>query len=601
LNGGTASGASHGRMRLLVRLARQVRAHWPFVAAIVVLDLLAMPVALLMPVPLKIAVDSVIGAGPLPAWVVSSWGGARWSTPEAVLALAVGMVLAVALVGQGQRFATWWLQAWTGERIVLGFRAELFRQVQRLSLAYHDARGTADSIYRIQYDAPAIQWIAVYGIAPFVTSILTLLGMIAVMWAIDASLAAIALVVVPILFFMTHRFARRLLQDWHQVKEYESSAASVVQEVLGALRVVKAFGQERREEERFVERAGREVRANVRVVRAQGIFYAGIGLVLAAGSAAALFVGVRHVQSGILTVGDLTLVIAYLAQLYHPLETLSTKVTELQKSFASAERAFALLDHAVDVADRPEAKPLERARGEIEFRNVSFGYDGKPPVIEAVSLHVDAGTRIGIVGKTGAGKTTLVNLVVRFYDPSEGAIFLDGIDLRDLRLADLRRQYAIVLQEPVLFSATIAENIGYGRADASEDEIVAAAKAANAHDFIMQLPDGYATHVGERGMMLSGGERQRVSLARAFLKDAPVLILDEPTSAVDTRTEEAIVDALQRLMRGRTTLIIAHRLSTLRHCDRVYAVEGGRLVPYAGAVSLPMLASDTPPVGAVSA
>ena len=575
----TATGVSGRRLRLMLRLARQVRAHWPFVAAIVIIDLVAIPVALLTPLPLKIAVDSVVGSDPLPRWLAGFIPSGSLSTTGAMLVFAAVMVLAVAIVGQAQRVAAWLLQSWTGERIVLDFRAELFRQVQRLSLAYHDARGTADSIFRIQYDAPAIQWIAVYGIAPFATAFLTLAGMIVIMGNMDPALAGVALAVVPILFVMTHRFSKRVLEDWHKVKELESSAATVIQEVLGALRVVKAFGQERREEERFVERAGREVRANVRVVRAQSVFYAGIALVLAAGTASALYLGVRHVQSGKLTVGDLTLVMAYLAQLYHPLEALSTKLTELQRSFASAERAFALLDHTVDVADRPGAPSRPRAAGDVRFANVSFAYDPKQVILGGVALHVTPGTRVGIVGKTGAGKTTLVNLIVRFFDPIEGAIFLDDVDLRDWRLADLRQQFAIVLQEPVLFSSTIAENIAYGRPEATEAEITAAATAANAHEFIAALADGYATQVGERGMMLSGGERQRIALARAFLKDAPVLILDEPTSAVDIKTEEAIVDALERLMKGRTTFIIAHRLSTLRHCDRVFAVEGGTLVP----------------------
>ena len=584
----------HRRFHLFARLAGQVRAHWWRLAAIVALDLVAMPVALLMPLPLKIAVDSVIGHDPLPGWLGGWLPSGVTAGTATLLAFAAALVLFVALVGQAQRFAGWYLQAWTGERIVLDFRAELFRQVQRVSLAYHDARGTADSIFRIQYDAPAVQWIAVYGIAPFVTSLLTLVGMIAVMGRIDTALAMIALTVVPILFYLTHVFGRRLVNDWHKAKEFESSAASVIQEVLGALRVVKAFGQEGREEQRFIERAGHEVRANVRIVRAQASFQAAIAIVLAAGSAATLYVGVRHVQGGTLSVGDLTLVMAYLAQLYHPLEILSNKITDLQRSIASAERAFALLDQTVDVVDRPGALPRAAARGDVAFEHVGFSYDGVRHVLRGLNLDVKAGTRIGIVGRTGSGKTTLVNLAVRFFDPTEGVIRLDGVDLRDWRLADLRSQFAIVLQDPVLFSATIAENIGYGKAGASEADIIAAATAANAHDFISALPDAYATEVGERGMMLSGGERQRISLARAFLKDAPLLILDEPTSAVDTRTEAVIVEALERLMKGRTTFIIAHRLSTLSHCDVIYNVEEGRLVPFTGALAEALRAAAPP-------
>jgi ATP-binding cassette subfamily B protein len=285
------------------------------------------------------------------------------------------------------------------------------------------------------------------------------------------------------------------------------------------------------------------------------------------------------------------MVMAYLAQLYAPLEMLTSKVSEMVSALASCERAFALLDEQVDVKDRPDAKPLARARGELELRDVHFAYPGGNEVLKGASMHVSAGTRVGIVGRTGAGKTTLMNLLTRFQDPSAGALRLDGVDLRDWKLADLRRQFAIVLQEPVLFSTTIGENIAYGRPEATPAEIEAAARAANAHDFIAALPEGYATQVGERGMMLSGGQRQRIALARAFLKDAPILILDEPTSSVDVKTEAAIIDAMERLMAGRTTFIVAHRLATLAHCDAIYAVDDGRLVPASAEACGPLLAN----------
>ncbi|MBA3746403.1 MAG: ABC transporter ATP-binding protein, partial [Solirubrobacterales bacterium] len=270
---------------------------------------------------------------------------------------------------------------------------------------------------------------------------------------------------------------------------------------------------------------------------------------------------------------------SYLVQLYEPLKQMSKKIADLQGSFASAERAFAVLDEPTDVIERPAARRLSRAHGAISFDDVSFAYAGeRRNVLERVSFDVAAGTTLGITGTTGAGKTTLVSLLMRFYDPSQGAITLDGRDLRDYRLADLRDQFAIVLQEPVLFSTNLAENIAYARPGASDAEIIAAARAANAHDFICALPQGYETQVGERGMKLSGGERQRIALARAFLKDAPILILDEPTSSVDIRTETAIMDSMMRLIEGRTAFMIAHRLSTLDHCDERIEVEHGRLV-----------------------
>src|SRR5262249_33083542 len=299
----------------------------------------------------------------------------------------------------------------------------------------------------------------------------------------------------------------------------------------------------------------------------EGAFAALIALTFAVGMAAVLFIGVRHVQAGTLTLGELLLVVTYLVQVYAPLETIGKKVGDLQASLVSAERAFAVLDEGPEVDERPGAQPLGRVSGAVAFRDVSFAYAEDRPVLHGVSFEAPPGTRVGIAGTTGAGKTTLVSLLTRLYDPSDGRITLDGTDLRDCRLADLRNQFAVVLQEPVLFSASIAENIAYARPGATLDEIVAAAKAANVHDVIARLPRGYDTQVGERGMQLSGGERQRISLARAFLKDAPLLILDEPTSSVDTATEAVIMEALGRLMRGRTTFIIAHRTATLEGCD----------------------------------
>jgi len=279
-----------------------------------------------------------------------------------------------------------------------------------------------------------------------------------------------------------------------------------------------------------------------------------------------------------MTLGDLILVMGYLSQLYQPLKTMAKKAGTLQAHLASAERVFALLDEPLEAPERPNARPLRRARGAVEFRGVSFAYEPDRPVVHDVSFAVEPGTTVGIAGVTGAGKSTLMGLLTRFYDPVAGEIVLDGVDLRDFRLADLRRQFGIVLQEPVLFSTSIGENIAYGGPGARGEEIEAAAKAANVHDFIAGLPEGYDTEVGERGVRLSGGERQRISLARAFLKDAAILILDEPTSSVDTRTEAEIIDAMQRLMADRTSFMIAHRLSTLEICDARIEVEGGRVV-----------------------
>src|SRR3989441_948848 len=320
------------------------------------------------------------------------------------------------------------------------------------------------------------------------------------------------------------------------------------------------------------------MRARMRLAGLEGSYHVRVGLTTAAGTAAVLLIGVSHVRSGLLTLGELLMVMGYLNQLYQPLKTISQKAATLQLHLASAERAFALLDEPSDVGERPEAQPLARARGAVAFRNVSFAYGPERPVLHEISFDIEPGTRLGIVGASGAGKSTLISLLTRFYDPSQGQILLDGVDLRDFRLEDLRRQFALVPQDPVLFATSIAENIAYARPGASQAERIAAAQAANAHEFIIRLPQGYDTQVGERGVQLSGGQRQRIAIARAFLKDSPVLILDEPTSSVDMETEAVIVEALERLQQGRTVIIISHRPTTLAGCSALLMIEQGRVV-----------------------
>jgi ATP-binding cassette subfamily B protein len=552
---------------------------------ILLLELLAIPLALLVPVPLKIAVDSAVGAEPLPsviAWMVPM---KYTDSPAAILVTAALLILFIAFLTQAQSVVKWLLQTFVGEKLVMNFRAELLRHSQRLSLAYHDLKGTSDAIYRIQYDASSIQWILINGITPFITASLTVVGMIYVTARIDRTLAIIALTVAPILFLLVHIYRGRLRNQWKEVKILETNALSVVQEVLGSLRVVKAFAQEEREQRRFLTHAYKGIWARIRVVLSESGFGLFVGLTTAAGTAAVLFIGIRHVQSEVLTLGDLIIVMAYLAQLYHPLQTIGKQVASLQGSLASAERALTLLDESPGVSEKPNARSIDRATGSVNFSAVSFGYTTKEMVLHNLSFDIPAGVRVGIAGRTGAGKTTIMSLLTRFYDPSSGTIYLDNTDIREYKLKDLRRQFAIVLQEPVLLSTSIAENIAYARPDATEREIIEAARAANAHEFITGLTEGYNTLVGERGLRLSGGERQRIALARAFLRDAPVLILDEPTSSVDIHTEQIIIEAMDRLMRNRTTFIIAHRLNTLMNCDMLLVINEGKLITVTSEVS----------------
>jgi len=525
---------------------------------------------------LKLVVDSVIGSLPLPGWLQPLVPSAVEASGRGTLLVALTLLVLIAVLLQVRGLLSRLLETYTGERLVVSFRAHLLERVQRLSLSYHDRRGTSDSTYRIQYDAPAIQWVAVQGLTPFITSGITLIGMVWVTARIDLQLALVALMVVPLLWVATQFFRGRIRRNWSVLKEIESSAMRVLQETLSLLRVVKAFGQEERERDRFIRHSQRSVRSRVGLAAMSGTYDLSVGSILALGTASALFIGVSHVQAGVLTLGNLLLVMAYLAQLYTPLQTISQKLADMESSLESAGRAYAILDHTPDVAERPNARGIERAVGRVAFEDVSFAYPGGARVLHHISFEIPPGSRVGIVGATGAGKSTLVNLLTRFYDPDEGRVLLDGVDLKDYRVADLRRQFAMVLQESVLFSATLAENIAYGRPGASEARIVEAARAAHAHDFITSLPDGYDTVVGERGMTLSGGERQRIALARAFLRDAPILILDEPTSSVDVETESLIIQAMGQLMRGRTSFIITHRFSALRHCNMRLLLHDGR-------------------------
>ena len=563
---------------LLKRIVREARPSWPHIAATFLVSLVGVPLALLTPVPLKIVVDSVVGSRPVPGILDALLPAAATRSDSAVLAVAVVLFVLVAFLQQLQLLAFMLLTTLTGQRLVLGFRSRLFAHAQRVSLAYHDSKGSMDTTYRVQYDAPCIRYVAVDALIPLATSVLTVAAMVYITGLIDLKLALVALAVSPILFLVVRAYRPRLRSQWQESKELESSSMSVVQEALGALRVVKAFGLERLEQERYLDFSRAGMRAQMRAMLTQGTFVLIVGLTIAVGTATVLFMGVRDVQAGTLTLGELILVLAYLTQLYGPLRTISNKVGDLQASLASAERVFSVLDEAPDLAERPVGRRLRRATGAIVFDTVSFGYEDDNLVLKDISFDVAPGSSLGIAGMTGAGKTTLVSLVTRFYDPVAGKILLDGLDLREYRLADLRRQFAIVLQEPVLFAMTVAENIACGKPGATDADIQAAAMAADAHNFIVALPEGYDTHVGERGMRLSGGERQRIALARAFIKDAPALILDEPTSSVDVKTEASIMDAMERLMVGRTTFLVAHRLGTLDYCDERVEIADGRIV-----------------------
>jgi len=538
------------------------------------LSLLSLPLTLLYPLPLKIAVDNVLGRQPLTPWLSVLLPQSR----AGELGFAIAVLLGIAVLVNVRALASWWLQTYTGEKLVWDFRAELLNHVQRLPLSFHDRYGASDSVYRIQHDAPSIQYVTIQGLVPLFAAFVTLGGMIFVTASMDASLALVAIAVTPILFVLSLVCSRQVKQRSQEIKLLDSSAMSIIQEVMGSIRLIKAFGQESREHERFVRQSSARMTGQVKLAIRQSVFNLLIGLTIAAGSAMVLGIGVHHVRAGKLSVGSLLMVMAYIAQMYQPLQLLSTKTMDLQAWLVSLDRAFTLLEQTPEIAESPKARPVTRATGGFEFRNVSFAYDQGPRGLQNVSFKVPAGARVGIVGSTGAGKTTLLNLLMRFYDPTEGSVLLDGVDLREYRISDLRRQFSVVLQEPVVFAASVAENIAYGKPNAADSEIVAAATAASSHEFILKMKAGYETRIGEQGAGLSGGEKQRISLARAFLRNSPILILDEPTSSVDLRTEAAIMDATEQLMQNRTTFMIAHRLNTLKSCDMILVLDQGRLV-----------------------
>jgi len=528
--------------------------------------------ALLQPWPLKLVIDSVLGGEPPPAPLTMP---SRTALLGVLVAAMVGLqilVSALAMLGTN-------LVIRAALRMVFRLRCMLFEHLQKLSLAFHDTTRVGDSLYRVAWDTYAVQTLLNNAIVPATTATLTLVGIAIVMGLRDWRVTVAALAIAIPLVMLIRRLDRPMTRYSLRVHERESDVSSRVQETLTAIRAVQAFAREPLERERFERQAAASLHANLHLTLLQTGSQMVVSLLMAIGTAAVTWLAARRALDGILTPGDVVLLAAYLVMLYKPLETLAYTAVAVQGAAAGARRVLALLDVQPDVTDAPDAVPLPgRPLGALAFERVTFAYGSGEPALREVSLAVRPGEVVALVGASGAGKTTLASMLVRFYDPQAGRITLDGRDLRGLTLRSLRENIAVVLQDPIVFGASIRENIAYGRPDASDEAVERAARDANAHDFIAALPQGYETVVGERGVTLSGGQRQRLAIARAFVKDAPLLILDEPTSALDADNERAILDALVRLMKGRTTVIIAHRLSTVRHADRIVVLEGGVVV-----------------------
>lgn len=565
--------------KLFARILQQVQPYRFKIISYFLLSLLATPLALLTPIPMKIVVDNVIGGQELPYWIDAVIPNFMEQPASSLLLTAIGLFLLITLLSALQRlYCENILLTKITQEILMDFRGRLLKHAQKLSIGFHDSKGSAHSSYRIQYDASAVQNIIFSTIIPSISAVVTFFSMLYIMLALDTSLALVALVVAPFVFLLTNYYRKPLRRAWKQYKRLDYTSISVINEVLNMIRVIKIFGREEHEGSRFFEEATKANRSRIRVEWLQAGMTLLMTLITAGGTVLVLYMGTLHVIDGQLSLGNLLVIISYLSQLYEPFKTIGRKFAGMQSYLASAERAFSLLDQPEEVPEVPGALQIDQARGDVVFENVSFAYNQRQEVLHDISFEVKSGMRVGIAGKTGAGKSTLISLLFRFYDPSSGRIILDGRDLRDYQLHELRKQFSIVLQDSFLFSGTIRENIAYGALNCSEEEIIRAAKVANADEFIRKLPDGYLTKVGEKGMQLSGGERQRIALARAFIANAPIMVFDEPTSSIDTKTEAAIVESMEKVMKGRTTFIIAHRLSTLESCDLLLIIDQGRII-----------------------
>jgi ATP-binding cassette, subfamily B, bacterial len=546
------------------------------VVLLVFLVLSQIALSALQPWPLKFVIDLLGGhelPEPLRHWTVAATGG------SAVSILVLFVVAGVALEITNQFFAAFGTQVQvdTGQRMVYDLRYRLFAHLESLGLHHHITSNTGDAVYRVDVDAYAIENLATGGVFPLLTSTATLLVMFVVLVRLDVTVALLSLTVVPFLFLSLRYYATTLSVEEERVKEKESHLIQLLYETFSAIRLVKSFAREPFEAARYAKAGDATMRARIAVTWQQALFGATVGTITIAGTGLVLIVSGMHVLSGQMMVGSIYVVISYLGAVYGPLSAIAHTTGQLQGAVAGARRVRAMLALTPETVDAPGAIPATGIKGEVRFDNVSFAYPDGTAVLHDISFEARPGQMMALVGLTGAGKTTLVSLIPRFYDAITGRVLVDGLDVRRYQIRSLRERIAIVPQDAVLFSGTIADNLRYGRLDATHGEIEEAARAAHAHEFVSHLPKKYETPIAEAGWSLSGGERQRLSVARAILKDAPILILDEPTSSLDAISEEIVFAALRKLRAGRTTIVIAHRLSTVRDADAILVLDGGRI------------------------
>ena len=565
-----------------IRLSRYAIPQSKGLALLAALMLAAIGIDLLKPWPMKFIVDNVLRGAPLPAtagWMAQLPGG---GTPSALLAWLALATLLIFLAAQGLRMLQNYVQTGVGGKMLYHLGADLFEHLQRLSLSFHARHKSGDLIRRVTNDCTCVRELVLWVFLLAATSLISLVSMLAIMWSLDRQLAMVALLVIPPLGILIRAFAQPMAQLTYEQQQREGEMMALVEQTLTALPMVQAFAREKHEDKRFRAVSQHTVAAFLRAMVSQLKFKIGTSSITAVGTAAIMVLGGLRVLEGGLSLGGLLVFLSYLSALYAPMETLAYLASGFAGAAAGARRVLEVLDSDEEVRDTPGAGPLPPCpapRGaHIRLEQVHFGYLPGKPVLQGVTLEALPGQRVALVGPTGAGKSTLIGLIPRFFDPWEGRVLFNGADLQQVRLDALRAQVSLVLQDPFLLPLTIAENIAYGRPGAPRAEVEAAAVTARADEFIRRLPQGYDTVIGERGTTLSGGEKQRLSVARALLKDAPVLILDEPTSALDAETEFLLMEGLDRLMQGRTTFIIAHRLATIRRADRILFLQDGRLI-----------------------
>jgi ATP-binding cassette, subfamily B, bacterial len=556
---------------MVMKLLPYLKAHRGRIAWALLQVLLIAAFELLKPWPLQIVIDNALGGKPFPIAALSS-------SPVKLLLLAcVGMVV----VHFGAGVLTL-LHNYTairiGQDMVNDLRGALYAHLQRLSLAFHSQQRVGDLLYRITADSFAVQTMIMNGALPILSALVLLAGMLVVLFPLDPALTVLALTVVPVLFALIALFNRKIVEIAGDVRATESRVYSLVQWAMSSIKLVQAFTKEEEEHRRFMGASRESLQATLRLYSWQTLYSGTVNLVIAAGTAIVVFAGAQAVISGKLSVGQLIVFISYLAQLYAPINQITQSWGLIAGARVGARKIFEILDTEPDLEDGTQNFPQSGARGEVAWSRVDFRYRADTPILTGIELKVPAGTKIAVVGPTGAGKSTLVGLLPRFYDPSAGSVAIDGIDVREYAMRSLRNQIAMVLQPPLIFPLSARDNIAYGRPGAGDAAIEHAARLARIDDLIASLPAGYDTLLGESGASLSEGEKQRITIARALLRNAPILILDEPTSALDVTTEALVMAGIEGLMAGRTTFVIAHRLSTVQRCDRIVVLRGGVIV-----------------------